>query len=77
MAKAGTDGSATAGGPADGLTVLSSKSLFLGQKVKLLLLDYTLTTVTTLFFFFLIICFCLSALLLRLAAKVPNRLAVL
>lgn len=75
MAKAGTDGSTTAGGPADGLTVLSSKSLFLGQKVKLLLLDYTLTTVTTLFF--LIICFCLSALLLRLAAKVPNRLAVL
>uniref|UniRef100_A0A8C0XXR6 MacroH2A.1 histone n=1 Tax=Cyprinus carpio carpio TaxID=630221 RepID=A0A8C0XXR6_CYPCA len=32
MAKAGTDGSTTAGGPADGLTVLSSKSLFLGQK---------------------------------------------
>ncbi|XP_073680448.1 core histone macro-H2A.1 isoform X1 [Garra rufa] len=36
MAKAGTDGSTTAGGPADGFTVLSSKSLFLGQKLNLI-----------------------------------------
>ncbi|XP_050949815.1 core histone macro-H2A.1 isoform X1 [Labeo rohita] len=36
MAKAGADGSTTAGGPADGFTVLSSKSLFLGQKLNLI-----------------------------------------
>ncbi|KTG39249.1 hypothetical protein cypCar_00024887 [Cyprinus carpio] len=39
MAKAGTDGSTTAGGPADGLTVLSSKSLFLGQKLQVVQAD--------------------------------------
>nr|ADD84747.1 histone variant macroH2A1 [Cyprinus carpio] len=39
MAKVGTDGSTTAGGPADGLTVLSSKSLFLGQKLQVVQAD--------------------------------------
>ncbi|XP_073680449.1 core histone macro-H2A.1 isoform X2 [Garra rufa] len=39
MAKAGTDGSTTAGGPADGFTVLSSKSLFLGQKLQVVKAD--------------------------------------
>ncbi|RXN28521.1 core histone macro- isoform X1 [Labeo rohita] len=39
MAKAGADGSTTAGGPADGFTVLSSKSLFLGQKLQVVQAD--------------------------------------
>lgn len=53
MAKAGADGSTTAGGPADGFTVLSSKSLFLGQKVQLHSLHCTLTTVNVCFDFVL------------------------
>lgn len=39
MAKSGTDSSTTAGGPADGFTVLSSKSLFLGQKLQVVQAD--------------------------------------
>lgn len=39
MAKAGTDGSTTAGNTADGFTVLSSKSLFLGQKLQVVQAD--------------------------------------
>lgn len=39
MAKAVTGGSSTAGGSADGLTVLSSKSLFLGQKLQVVQAD--------------------------------------